>query len=124
MSKKLSFALLLLSTALFACLLIGVFIGRSTAGSQINLSQYEKLSATGSTDAVSDISESAGKINLNTATIDDLTLLPGIGEVLAQRIIAYRDEIGGYKNIDELINVQGIGNATLNKISDYITVGG
>lgn len=68
--------------------------------------------------------ETRGKININTATAEDLMLLPGIGEVLAQRILDYRKENGRYSSIGELINVRGIGEKTLNKISDYITVGG
>lgn len=68
--------------------------------------------------------ESVGKININTASASDLTLLPGIGPVLGQRIVDYRAENGDYKNINDLINVRGIGEKTLAKISEYITVGG
>ena len=69
-------------------------------------------------------SDSRGKININNASAEDLMLLPGIGEVLAQRILDYRDENGSFGSISELINIRGIGEKTLNKISDYITVGG
>lgn len=62
------------------------------------------------------------KININTATIEELEILPGIGPVLAQRVIDYRQKFGGFKNIRELTGVDGIGNATLQKFKDRITV--
>ena len=64
------------------------------------------------------------KININTADLEQLQRLPGIGEVLAQRIIAYRDKNGPFKSISELTNVEGIGLERLDKIMDYITLGG
>lgn len=63
------------------------------------------------------------KLDLNTASKEDLIALPGIGEVKAAEIIRYREEHGGFKNIDELMNVRGIGKATLEKIRDLVKVG-
>ncbi len=63
------------------------------------------------------------KININKASKQDLERLPGIGPVKAQKIIDYREANNGFKSIDELINVEGIGEKTLQKIRDSITLG-
>ena len=66
--------------------------------------------------------EQPQKINLNRAEVWLLEALPGIGETLAQRIIAYRQQNGPFNNINELIKVEGIGTATYEKIKHLITV--
>jgi competence protein ComEA len=63
-----------------------------------------------------------GLIDLNTATLEQLDSLPGIGPAIAQRIIDYREQVGGFKTIEEITEVKGIGDATLAKIKDQITV--
>lgn len=64
----------------------------------------------------------AGKINLNTASSAELDALPGIGTAYAQRIIEYRQSNGGFKSIDEIKNVKGIGDKTFDKLKDLITI--
>lgn len=64
----------------------------------------------------------SGKLNLNTATLDQLDALPGIGPSYAQRILDYRLENGPFKSVDELAEVPGIGDATLSKLRDLVTV--
>lgn len=64
-----------------------------------------------------------GKININTASVEDLSLLSGIGTVLAQRIVQYRDENGPYLHVSDLLKVKGIGPEKLNKIISIIAVG-
>jgi len=66
--------------------------------------------------------QSSQKIDINRAEPWLLEALPGIGEVLAQRIIDYRSENGSFRRIEELLKVSGIGEATFEKIRDYITV--
>jgi competence protein ComEA len=66
--------------------------------------------------------EPTGKININTATTEELDTLPGIGPALAQRIIEYREDNGSFKSIEAIVGVSGIGEATLEKIRDLITV--
>ncbi len=63
------------------------------------------------------------KININTADAWLLAALPGIGDVRAQAIIAYRQQNGPFRDINELLNVEGFGAVTLDKIRDLITVG-
>lgn len=65
---------------------------------------------------------SDGVINLNTATLDQLDTLPGIGPAIAKRIIEYRDSIGGFTTVDQITQVSGIGEATFAKIKEQITI--
>jgi competence protein ComEA len=62
-------------------------------------------------------------ININTASIEELDQLPGIGETTAIRIIDYRTINGPFATIEDIINVSGIGTATYEEIKDLITVG-
>lgn len=64
----------------------------------------------------------SGPINLNTATLEELQTLPGIGETRAQDIIDYRQAHNGFKAIDEIQNISGIGTATFEKLKEHITV--
>jgi len=61
-------------------------------------------------------------INLNTATADQLEAIPGIGPVLAQRIIEYRQTHGRFQSVDELLEVRGIGSKRLESMRPYVTV--
>ena len=66
----------------------------------------------------------ASLVNINTATEEELDTLPGIGEELARRIVAYREENGPFATTEELINVKGIGEAKLADLDGWITVDG
>lgn len=63
-----------------------------------------------------------GLVNVNSAIATELEELPGIGEVIAQRIIDYRTENGPFATVDELIDVSGIGDAILESIRELVTV--
>jgi len=63
-----------------------------------------------------------GKVNLNSATVADLDGLPGIGPVLAQRIIDYRDQQGPFASVDQLDDVPGIGPAIFAQLTELVTV--
>ena len=64
------------------------------------------------------------RIDLNSAGVEELTRLPGIGETLAQRIVAYRQEHGPFRSVDKLKNVPGIGEKTVEEIKDSVSLGG
>lgn len=66
---------------------------------------------------------SSGLVNINTADSETLQTLPGIGPVLAGRIIDHRNEHGRFTTIEELIYVKGIGDATMEKLRPLITIG-
>jgi comEA protein len=59
-------------------------------------------------------------IDINTATVEQLDALPGIGPVLAQRIVSYRERQGGFKSIEEIRNVNGIGPKRFASIREFI----
>jgi competence protein ComEA len=63
-----------------------------------------------------------GPVNLNTATLADLDTLPGVGPVLAQRILDHRDQHGGFKTVADLRRVNGIGNSRYEQLKDLVTV--
>jgi len=61
-------------------------------------------------------------ININTATVEQLVELKGVGEVIAQRIIDYRQEHNGFKSVDELAAVKGVGDKTLENLRPVLIV--
>ena len=64
-----------------------------------------------------------GKLDLNTATREELMTLSGIGEKTADAILAYREGMGSFISVEELLSVKGFGEKKLNAIRPYITVG-
>ena len=73
-------------------------------------------------DNIKDDSSNDGKISLNKATIEQLMTLSGIGQIKAEAIISYREKNGGFKAIEELMEVDGIGESTYNKIKNQLTL--
>ena len=149
--KNRSSAILLLITCVFFAFTIGFFVGRATSPSPVILSPLEtqvravsapagntepRESTAASTAPVRDTTPATepvrdtaaatepvpDRININTATAAQLDTLPGIGPVLAQRIIDYREANGPFVTLGQLIQVNGIGQKKLEQILDLITI--
>ncbi len=108
---------LIICTAAFVCLLLGLFLGRAL------IPAYRSVSVHSSQQSASASMHSDGKININTASAALLTQLPGIGQTTAERIVAYREENGPFTAPEELLAVSGIGKAKLEALREYITIG-
>ncbi len=75
------------------------------------------------TDVPTDDISGQDLVNINTASLEELDALPGIGLTTAQKIIDYREENGPFETIEDILNVSGIGPSTFEDIMDLITVG-
>lgn len=64
-----------------------------------------------------------GKVNVNTASAEQLTALPGVGPKLAARIVEHRQKEGAFHSVQDLLTVKGIGEKNLSKIQGYLTLG-
>lgn len=71
---------------------------------------------------VEEQSKEDGKVNLNTATKEELMTLPGVGQSKAALIIQYREEHGKFQTIEDIMNISGIKEGLFGKIKDYIKV--
>jgi competence protein ComEA len=65
-----------------------------------------------------------GVVNVNTASLEELQLLPGVGESRARAIVAARKQRGGFKSLDELVEVKGIGEASLARLRPFVRLEG
>ena len=72
--------------------------------------------------AVAKAGGSDGRVELNTASFEALVKLPGIGKKTAQRILEFRKQNGGFRAVDQLIKVKGIGKSKLRKLRDRVRV--
>ena len=107
-------------TGMFLCILLGIFIGRNLRTSYIPLRNENNQSA--STNGSQN--QADGRIDINTASAEQLQLIPGIGEVLAQRIIDYRTEHTAFTSVEELMEISGIGQAKFAQMKPYVKIGG
>lgn len=128
MKNKVS-VLLAVVTALFVGFTLGLFVGRNTGSGTVTLAvpaQMQTAPTAATTAPTQTVPEETVSfpVNINTADADTLTALPGIGQVLAERIVAYRRQNGPFRAIEEITNVEGIGEKKADAILDLITVGG
>jgi competence protein ComEA len=80
------------------------------------------LSAQSKAPAPKPAATAAAPVNLNTATAEQLATIPGVGPRMAERIIDYRQKNGGFKKIEDLMNVSGVGEKSFLKMKPLITV--
>ena len=111
--------LLLISFVCSLCIVLGIFVGRNMHGHYAvlpaNIQETNNDGQQGQIDF---------RIDLNTATERQLMELPGIGEIMAKRIVDYRTDHGPFQSTDDLIHVDGIGEKTLQEIQMLIKAGG
>ena len=96
-----------------------IIIGNINDETESSVVQNSSVSSGNSTD---NDSKSSTLININTADLEQLKEITGIGNIKAQSIIDYREANGGFKSLEELKNVDGIGDKTFEKIKDQITL--
>ena len=130
MKNKVS-VLLAVVTALFVGFTLGLFVGRNTGSGTVTLAVPAQMrtaptaAATATAPAQTVPEETVSfPVNINTADAETLAALPGIGQVLAERIVAYRRQNGSFRAIEEITNVEGIGEKKAEAILELITVGG
>jgi len=126
--KKPRIPLLAVLTCVFAAFVLGFFAGRNLNRAPVQVQalpvRNETVLETVPSETIPETAGVTGPININKATLDQLQTLPGIGEVLAQRIIDYRQTHGDFKSVGALINVSGIGEKKLEALWDLVTIGG
>lgn len=99
-----------IALALVACLVV---LGAS-------LSAEARAAAASSADGA----KAGQAIDINRASVEELTAIPGIGKSLAQRIVDFRDENGPFKRVEDLLKIRGIGEKSLEKIRPHVKVSG
>lgn len=128
MKNKIS-VLLAAVTVLFVGFTLGLFVGRNSGSGTVTLAipaQMQTAPTAAATAPAQTVPEETVSfpVNINTADADTLAALPGIGQVLAERIVAYRQQNGSFRAIEEITNVEGIGEKKAEAILELITVGG
>lgn len=105
----------------------GVYKESETTAIQISSSTEAAVNSAKSAGSASKSSDNSATgvsypINLNTATVEELVSIDGLGESRASAIIEYRDYLGGYTSVEQIKEISGIGDATYAKLAPYLTV--
>lgn len=119
---KISAGKIAAAAALLICIFsVGFFLGRNHGDGSVTIHTQRQVSRALPETETAEASDNA-LIDLNRAETSELEMLPGIGEVLAERIIRYREQCGGFTSVDQLTEVEGIGKSRLQEIRSLITV--
>ena len=124
--KKPGIWILALITGVFAAFVLGFFAGRNLNRTPVQIQQLPAVTvaATLPEETGATAPTEPGILDINTASAAQLQTLPGIGEVIAQRIVDYREANGPFRSVGELTRVEGIGQKRLEAIWDLVTAGG
>jgi len=68
-------------------------------------------------------SAAVGRVDINSASAEELTRIPGIGKVMAERIVQFREQHGPFKRVEDLLKIKGIGEKSFLRIKPYVTTG-
>ena len=110
-------------TVLFIGFTVAVSLTEQGGSSAVTISAERSETSESPASPVSSSPESSFQVllNINTATEQELCSLPGIGEKLAEQIIAFREKNGSFRGIEEIMSVDGIGAKIYEELKDYIT---
>ncbi len=103
---------------------MSIFVIRSVRAFALTLLLLLGLGPAASPVLAADGGDLSGVVNVNTATAEQLMLLPGIGEAKARAILGRRKDQGAFKAVDQLLEVKGIGAAALDKIRPFVAIQG
>lgn len=128
--KKQGVPILVILTIVFAAFTLGFYLGQNRSDAPVTLSVPVSMQTVPAETMVTEAEETipvpviSFPININLAAKEEFMALPGIGDVLAQRILTYREETGSFDAVEDLLNVEGIGKKRFEEIYDLITIGG
>jgi competence protein ComEA len=100
-------------TRILMAAILGIAVSATTASAQSKSTTAKTATA---------VATAAAPVNLNTASAEQLATIPGVGPKMAERIVDYRQKNGGFKKVEDLMNVSGVGEKSFLKIKPLITV--